>query len=192
MPSPSPDGVLAIDPPRFHARRLSYAALLVAAGLTGAYAETIPNFEILTLVTFCSGVLLGARGGAFVGGLMMLVFSLLNPYGPVHPLVTLSQVLGELPAGLLGGWFAAAGLAERGIRTRVLILSVAAIVLTTWFDLVTNIATALIYGQMRIWLLQGIPFALIHIGTNVALFALLGPRLVGVFAHYRARLSSSS
>ena len=29
----------------------------MAAGLTGAYAETIPNFEVLTLVVFCSGVL---------------------------------------------------------------------------------------------------------------------------------------
>jgi hypothetical protein len=190
MHSPPPDGALAIDPPSFPARRLSYAALMVAAGLTGVYAETIPNFEVLTLVVFCSGVLLGARGGALVGAITMLIFSLLNPYGPAHPLVTLAQVVGMLPAGIAGGLFAAARLHDRSRWLRAFVLGALAVGLTAFFDLVTNVATALIYGQMRVWLLQGIPFALWHIGTNVALFMLIGTRLVGVFAHYRSRLDS--
>ena len=65
-----------------------------------------------------------------------------------------------------------------------------ALVLTVWFDLVTNVATGLVVGQMRVVLLQGIPFALWHSVTNVLLFALLGTPLVGVFGRYRARLSS--
>src|SRR5438093_238260 len=80
-------------------RRLSYAALMVAAALTGVYSESIANFEVLTLVVFGSGVLLGARDGALVGTLTELIYSLLNPYGPAHPLVTLSQVIGESSAG---------------------------------------------------------------------------------------------
>ena len=79
-------------------RRLSYAALMVAAALTGVYSESIANFEVLTLVVFGSGVLLGARDGALVGTLTELIYSLLNPYGPAHPLVTLSQVIGESSA----------------------------------------------------------------------------------------------
>ena len=67
----------------------------MAAGLTGAYAETIPNFEVLTLVVFCSGVLLGVRDGVMTGAITMLVYSLLNPYGAAPPLITLSQVVGE-------------------------------------------------------------------------------------------------
>src|SRR4029077_10737548 len=102
-------------PSAFQARRLSYAALMVAAGLTGVYAETIPNFEVLTLVVFCSGVLLGARDGALVGMVTMLIYSLLNPYGAVHPLITVSQVAGEVLAGLAGAGFAAAGLAAAPI-----------------------------------------------------------------------------
>ena len=95
---------------------------MVAAGLTGVYAETIPNFEVLTLVVFCSGVLLGARDGALVGAVTMLVYSLLNPYGAVHPLVTASQVAGEVLAGLAGAGFAAAGLAAAPIPWRAAML----------------------------------------------------------------------
>src|SRR5438034_296209 len=96
-------------------RRLSYAALMVAAGLTGVYAETIPNFEVLTLVVFGAGTLLGARDGALVGAVTELIYSLLNPYGVAHPLVTASQVCGMAAAGVAGGIAARAGLESAGL-----------------------------------------------------------------------------
>lgn len=164
---------------------------MVAAGLTGVYAETIPNFEVLTLVVFCSGILLGARDGALVGVVTMLVYSLLNPYGAVHPLVTASQVAGEVLAGLAGAAFAAAGLAAAPIPWRAVLLGVTGGALTVCYDFITNLATGILFGQLRATLVGGIPFALWHIGTNVALFATLGVPLAGVFQHYRSRLSSS-
>ncbi len=173
-------------------RRLSYAALLVAAGLTGVYAETIPNFEVLTLVTFASGVLLGARDGALVGGLTMLVYSLLNPYGAAHPVVTLAQVTGEAVTGVAGGIAARAGLPALAPAPRAAVLAVAALVLTGFYDLLTNVASGLVFGQMRATLLGGVLFALWHMATNAALFAVVGTPLVGVCAHYRSRLSHSS
>lgn len=171
-------------------RRLSYAALMVAAGLTGVYAETIPNVEVLTLVVFCSGVLLGARDGALVGALSMLVYSLANPYGAVHPLVTLAQVSGLALAGLAGGVAARLGLPALKPPARAAALAATGAAITAVFDLVTNLATGVVYGQMMPTLIGGIPFALVHIGTNVALFAALGTPLAAVFAHYRSRLSS--
>src|SRR5262245_45684104 len=173
----------------YSSRRLSYAALLIAAGLTGVYAETIPNFEVLTLVVFCSGVLLGARDGVLVGGLTMLIYSLLNPYGPAHPVVTLSQVLGSALAGLAGAVFALTGLTGRGAVARGIALAVSALVVTACFDLMTNFATGLVYGQMRVWLIGGIPFALWHIGYNMLLFVVLGTPLTVVFARYAERLA---
>ncbi len=163
---------------------------MVAAGLTGVYAETVPNFEVLTLVVFLSGVLLGVRGGMTVGLLTMLVYSLLNPYGAVHPLVTAAQVTGEMLAGAAGGGGGRAGLERLGGAGRAAVLAVLAIVLTAAFDLVTNLATGVVFGQMKVTLLGGIPFALWHIGWNVVLFVALGTPLVRVFAHYRERLSS--
>ena len=162
---------------------------MMAAGLTGVYAETIPNFEVLTLVVFLSGVLLGARDGAMVGALTMVVYSLLNPYGAVHPLVTVAQVGGEALAGAAGGAAARAGLERLAAPARAAALGMLGAVLTAAYDVLTNAATGVVLGQMRITLIGGIPFALWHTGWNVVLFAALGTPLVRVFAHYRSRLS---
>jgi len=169
---------------------LSYAALLIAAGLTGVYAETIPNLEVLTLVVFCSGVLLGARDGALVGALTMLVFSILNPYGPAPPLVTAAQVAGNVVTGIAGAAFRRLGLAEGALPVRIVTLALSAVIVTAFYDLITNVATGLVFGQMRTLLLAGIPFALWHIGYNVALFVALGPPLTAVSARYAQRLSA--
>jgi len=181
-------GFPPIDRPRYSSRRLSYAALLIAAGLTGVYAETIPNFEVLTLVVFGAGVLLGSFDGALVGGITMLVYTLLNPYGPAHPVVMLSQVLGTATAGVAGGWYARAGLAGRSARVRAATLGIVAVIVTAVFDVVTNVATGIVFGQMKTWLIAGIPFSLWHIGYNVLLFVAVGTPLVAVFARYSARL----
>jgi uncharacterized membrane protein len=162
---------------------------MVAAGLTGVYAETIPNVEILTLVVFSAGVLLGARDGALVGAITMIVYSLLNPYGPVHPYVTASQVLGEVAAGLAGAGFAALGFLEARPFLRAALLASCGIIVTAFFDFVTNVASGVVFGQMRATLIGGIPFALIHMGTNAVLFATLGVAATGVLKRYRLRLS---
>lgn len=180
----------SITSSRYSSRRLAYAALLVALGLTGAYAESIPNLESLTLVAFCSGVLLGVRDGVAVGGLTMLLFTLLNPYGPAPPWVMLAQVLGMALAGAAGAWFGRAGGPRWPARRRAVVLSILAVVLTTIYDLMTNIASGLVFGQMRLVLLAGIPFSLWHIGFNVALFAVIGTPLTAVLARYAERLEA--
>jgi len=170
-------------------RRLAYAALFVAAGLTAAYAESIPNFELITLTAFLSGMVLGVRDGALVGGACILLYSLLNPYGPAHPLVTASQVVGEAVAGAAGGLAAKARLDRRPRAVAAAVFGLAALALTAFYDVITNLATGLVFGQTRFWLVAGIPFALWHIGWNVALFVAIGTALVGVIPRYAARLS---
>ncbi len=185
-----PDGEISIPNADWSSRRLAYAALMTAAGLAGLYAEPIPNLELLTLVAFCSGVLLGSRDGAMVGGLTEFLYSLFNPYGIAHPLVTVSQVVGMALPGVLGGWAMRLRIPSRGTAGRLAFLIPAGILLTVFFDLITNVASGLVYGQMKVTLLGGIPFALIHVGTNALLFGLIGLPLIPVFARYRSRLSS--
>lgn len=171
-------------------RRLSYAALLAATALTGTYATSpVPNLELITLVVFGAGILLGARDGVLVATVVWLAYSLLNPYGPAHPLVTASQVVGTAPVAVAGSAFAKLGLPQRSAGWRALALGVVGAVLTLFFDLVTNLATGLLYGQLWATLVMGVPFALWHIAWNVALFVVLGTPLTGVFWHYRSRLS---
>lgn len=161
----------------------------MAAGLAGVYAESIPNFEILTLVVFCSGVLLGVRDGMLVGAVTELIYSLVNPYGAVHPLVTAAQVSGEALAGLAGGLAGALRLPAAPLPVRMPVLALAGGLVTLVFDFLTNLATGVLFGQMRATLVAGIPFALWHVFWNVVLFAVLGTPLVAVFARYRARLA---
>jgi hypothetical protein len=160
----------------------------VAVGLTGAYAASIPNLESLTLVAFCSGVLLGRRDGAVVGSLTMLLYTLLNPYGPAPPLVMAAQILGMALAGVAGGAFALAGGPRWSATRRAWVLAVVAVVVTAIYDVLTNLATGLVFGQVATWMLAGIPFSLWHIGFNVALFAAIGTPLCAVLARYAARL----
>ena len=139
---------------------------------------------------FCAGVLLGVRDGILTGAVTMLVYSLLNPYGAAPPLITLAQVVGEAATGAAGGVLAAAGLAGLAPALRAASLAVSAVFVTLFFDLVTNLATGYLLGQMRIALIGGIPFSLWHIGWNIALFVAIGTPLVGGLLHYRSRLSS--
>ena len=162
----------------------------MAAGLAGVYAESIPNLEVLTLVVFCAGVLLGARDGMLVGALSMGAFSGLNPYGPAHPLVMASQVGGMAASGAGGALFRAAGLPTRPPWLRAAALVPAAIGLTAFYDLLTNLASGVVFGQVRATLIAGVAFSLWHIGYNVFLFAVLGTPLVAVFARYAKRLEA--
>jgi hypothetical protein len=137
---------------------------------------------------FCAGVLLGVRDGLLVGAVTELVYSVLNPYGAVHPLVTASQVVGMMAAGLAGGIAGALRLPALPVPVRAALLAGVAAIVTVWFDLVTNLATGVLFGQMRATLIGGIPFALWHLFWNVVLFVVAGTPLVAVFARYRARL----
>lgn len=141
-------------------------------------------------MVFCAGVLLGARWGMAVGALSMAIFSGLNPYGPAHPVVMASQIVGIAAAGAGGALFQRTGLPARGPAVRAWTLAACAIVLTAFFDLVTNLASGLVFGQIRATLIGGIPFSLWHIGYNVLFFVVLGTPLVAVFARYSQRLES--
>ena len=167
-------------------RRLAYAGLMIALGLTGAYVHVIPNLELVSLVAFASGVLLGIRDGSGVAALTMLMYSLLNPYGAAHPLVTIAQVIGAAAFGVVGG--ATRGFDRVPAAMRAILLGIAAALLTCFYDFITNVATGVVFGQIRATLVGGIPFALWHTAWNTALFAGLGPAIVAVLQRYRARL----
>ena len=118
----------------------------------------------------------------------MLLYTLLNPYGPAPPLVMLAQVAGMALAGAAGALFARIGGPSWATWRRAWTLAILAILATAAFDLMTNVATGMVFGQIRYWVLAGIPFMLWHIGFNVALFAAVGTPLTAVLARYAARL----
>jgi hypothetical protein len=145
--------------------------------------------EVVTLVAFGAGVLLGGAGIA-VAALMEGIYALLNPWGPVHPVVLAGQVTGMALAAAAGALFAAMRGPCWNPMWRIPALAVAGALVTMVFDVLTNAATGIAYGQVRVWLLQGLPWMLGHVTWNAIIFAAVGTPLSGVFGHYRARLSS--
>ena len=70
-----------------------------------------------------------------------------------------------------------------------MILAMIALIVTLWFDLLTNLSFPLTAGlDMRgivTTLILGIPFSLIHIGSNIAIFVLVVPLLINLVRRYR-------
>ena len=151
------------------------------------YAETIPWLELQTLVVFAAGYLLGARAGAVIGAVAMGFYSLANPQGMAHPLVFVAQVSGRALVGAMGGWAQSVGLpAALGHRSLSLVLW--AVACSLIYDLLTNVASGVVYGQMIPGLLLGIPWAIAHLASNAVFFVLVGLPLFRLLDSRRARL----
>lgn len=163
-----------------------FAGLAWGAG----YLDSIPNFEFLTVILFVGGFVLGPAWGALAGALGEFLYSAMNPYGSglAVPLVLAAQTAGMACAGAAGGLvgrFTVHGQARRGV-----LVIAAGIAVTLVFDLMTNLASAVLFGPIVPMLLAGLPFAAIHVGTNAALFALVGVPLVAALERTRRSLTT--
>ncbi|MGH7724189.1 MAG: hypothetical protein ACREOU_02045, partial [Candidatus Eiseniibacteriota bacterium] len=161
-----------------------FAGLAWGAG----YADSIPNFEFLSVILFAGGFVLGPVWGALAAGLGEFLYSAINPYGSglVVPLVLASQVLGMAFVGVLGGWVGRLAIARAPLRAAAVIG--AGVVGTIVFDFLTNLASGIQFGQLGPMMLAGIPFALVHVGTNAALFATVGVLLCTALERTRRSL----
>ena len=82
---------------------LAVTAVLIALSVTlGLLLVAVPNVEGVSAVSFFSGAILGAGGGALVGTVSMGLFSILNPLGPAAFPVFLGQVAGMALMGCAG------------------------------------------------------------------------------------------
>jgi len=150
------------------------AALAVAGGWVLA---GVPNVEVMTLIVFAGGWLTGVAGGAAVGVLCMLLFTAANPYGAAVPLVAAAQVVSMGFVGACGGlWGRWAGTPARS--PSALKLGAIGAGLTLIYDLATNVSIGITFSQLAPTLVAGIPFALLHIGSNALVFAVAGPYLI--------------
>ena len=151
-------------------------ALFAATAAAGGYLlMSVPNVELFTLMLFAAGYALNLGRGMLAATVAGLIYFGLNPQGGLFPPLLASQIIGALAAPLAGSLWRGRKIA--GIMSG-LFMGVSAILVTFWYDLVTNLAYPLTVGfdihQLTITLLAGIPFAAIHIGSNALAFILLG------------------
>lgn len=166
-------------------RLLVLTALFVASVVALGYAFVfVPNIELVTATVFLSGVLLGARRGAFVGLAGETLYSLLNPFGVAAPPLLLAQVGAMGIAGFVGGtsrhrlgngnswWPSVVAFAFYGVS------------LTLLFDLLTTLSFFAVGGftvtKFLASLAFGAPFYALHLASNAVIFALLVPAAMRV------------
>lgn len=164
-----------------------FVALVAAVGFA---LSGVPNVELMSLLTFASGAVLGPARGAFCGAAAMAFYSGFNPYGVAPPPTFATQLVG---AAILGG---VGGLATRGdwfgrlhLAKQVAVGAVLGAGLTLIYDVVTNFGVAWSMGAWNDpwpFIVAGLLFSLLHLGSNAVLFAIGLPPLLGVVRRRKA------
>jgi len=171
---------------RFSSGKLAKMGVFVALAIVLKLPIlSIPNVEFFTFIVFSAGFLFGIIEGAIVGGVSMSLYTTFNPYGLAPLPIAFSQIFCMILIGLLGGIAFKSNIICRdpsGSRTDLKIcpywvMGTLAIVLTLIYDLVTNLAVAYTLGSFIPVMAAAIPFSLIHIASNLAIFVVLTPVL---------------
>jgi hypothetical protein len=163
-----------------------FTAFLAAVVVAGLSLSLVPHVELVTLVVFSAGIVLGAGRGAVIGAVGMTLYVFANSAArgfPPSPFPLLgAQALGMALPGAAGGvwrrWWLAGG---RPRRTALLALPVIGFTLAALFQAMTNLVFAFLLteaGSARwpvFW--SGMAFGLIDMIVNALVFAVAGPAL---------------
>ena len=180
MDYPTIDLVADNRPFQRQATRASVIAVMTAACIVSNYLLIwVVNVKFMDLIVFSSGFLFGPTVGASVGILTWLVYGTLNPYGFSLPLLVTTSLMESL-YGVAGGLLGANGAGRMGMGlTSNLKYGIVGFLLTFIYDLVTNVVSGLSVGiPLTVAIVTGIPFAIIHEGSNAAFFFLGAPPLI--------------
>ena len=166
----------------------------ILAILTTNYAlAALPNVKMFDLIVFVAGYSLGLRRGVTVAAGAWLVYGNFNPWGPTMPSL-LATLMAAQTVYAVAGAVARRLLPPQRVRLgpglATLLFAVAALLSTAVYDVAANIYTGVSWAHFArssdvtrwVWVALANPGALffyvMHVGSNVAFFATLGPGLV--------------
>ncbi len=153
-----------------------FAGTAVGAGYLLA---AVPNVELMTFVVALAGAVMGARSGALCGALAAAVYSLGSPYGLPAPLLLLAQAAGFAVTGWLGAVMTPSRPRRASTRQLTARAAATAVLATAVYQVLTNVTGFLMFDvEPRAYLAMTLPYALIHLGANTAIFVALFPLLV--------------
>jgi len=169
-----------LDPLRGFVLTALFAGVCAAAGYL---LMPLPNVEAFTALLFVAGYTLGAGRGIVAAVVASVIYFGFNPQGGGFPPLLAAQASGAVLSPLAGALFRRATNHRAISRAkRGLLLAACAVAVTFVFDLLTNLAFPLATGQdlrgVMVFLAGGLPFSLVHIISNVAIFILLIPPLL--------------
>ncbi len=157
-------------------------AMFAGVGAAAGYMlMAIPNIEAITAVVFIAGYVIGIRRGLIATGIAAFLYFGLNPQGGLFPPLLTAQIIGLAAAPLAGAFFSSLKLNKRYHR---LYLGLSALIVTLWYDLLTNLAFPLVAGfdsrGFLTYLAAGIPFSLWHIAANIVIFIIFIPPILNM------------
>jgi hypothetical protein len=158
----------------FRASRIARISAFVALAVSlGFLLAPVPNVELVTLAVFLGGAVSRPAGGAAIGALAAALHSGLNPLGLPLPLVLVAQIVGLTLVGLVGGSAGRRLPARHGAVSAPRLVAVGA-GLTAIYQLLVNLALGVHLDAVGPTLLLGLPFAGLHLASNMLVFGLLG------------------
>ena len=112
---------------------------LTAGGAAGQALAGVPNIELVTLLVFLSGFLLGVRTGAIVGAVAMGAHSLFNVMGAVVAPMLAVQVLVYAGVGAAGAVIGPAVMRMRSPALQSVVAAVAGAACAFCYQLLINV-----------------------------------------------------
>jgi len=149
-----------------------FAALIYVLSWGTSY---FPNVNLVFFIVFTAGFLWGAAAGVLVGAVGMGLWTTFNPYGPADFSIMLAQVGGIALSGVTGFFFRKSRWSERGKKSLITSLVLAAIVCTFLFYLPVNFVDAWVYQPFWPRFITGMLWSLVSVVANVIIFPLLFP-----------------
>lgn len=154
-----------------------FAGIAIAAGYM---LISVPNVEAITATLFLAGYTLGTERGILASLITVIVFFGLNPQGGMFPPLLLAQAFGLAIASVAGVIFSKLETLNKYVNLALIL--VLSLITTLLYDLLTNlafpIAAGLNFKGILITLGAGIPFAIIHLVSNVLIFLALVPPVI--------------
>ena len=177
-----------------YTRKISFIGVMTALCISSNYLMVgLVNIKIMDLLVFISGYVMGIFSGVSVGVLSWLVYGTINPYGFNLPTL-IATCTGESVYGLVGGIYAKFGSNGNPVsspRMRATVtgedfwvsnfkLGILGFFLTFIYDLFTNIVTGIVFEiPLLLYIMTGIPFAVVHEVSNFLFFFFAGNALIG-------------
>lgn len=173
-------------------RLVLLASLLVAMIFAAGQALAgIPNVELVTMLAFVSGYLLGPALGAAVGAAGMGAHSLFNVLGAVAPPVWIAQIVCYGLVGWAGG-VAGPILSRVHSRARAaLFAALTGAVLVVVYQIAVNaVAFYTFTNNVPVWtyVWAGVAFGAIQVAWNAVVFGVALPPTLRVLARHRREL----
>tara|TARA_Y100001935_G_scaffold251993_1_gene255016 strand:- start:2421 stop:2939 length:519 start_codon:yes stop_codon:yes gene_type:complete len=152
----------------------------LAIGL-GFVFMPVPNFELITVTVFLSGLYLNSAWGFLIGCTTIMIYSGFNPMGSglAFPPLFLSQTIAMGFIGLSGGLMKFSY--HLSLWSQRIVFCLAGFFLTLVYDIVTLFAYPLALGLGDAGLIgiliKGLPFIIFHEFINSIIFLIFVPKV---------------